>query len=114
MSQDPDKAPDDIRYDADFQAFEAEVQEGLIPKLVDSACTVSLVPRGETDVKFAVELGMSIMLDKPILAIVQEGTSVPKRLLKVADRVIVGDMETSEGIAKLQGEIQSFLATLPD
>jgi hypothetical protein len=46
------------------------------------------VPKGQTDVKFAVELGFSIMLDKPIIAVVMAGTQVPAKLLKIADEII--------------------------
>ena len=112
--QDPDRAPDDIRYDKEFCEFEAEVLEGLVPKLAASAATVSMVPRGETDVKFAVELGMSIMLDKPILAIVDPTTKVSRRLLRVADKVIYADLETRAGLEKAHREIQTFTENLPE
>jgi hypothetical protein len=65
----------------------------LVPKIRDSAVTVSLVPKGQTDVKFAVELGLSIMLDKPIIAVVLPGAKVPAKMVTVADEIVEGDFD---------------------
>lgn len=100
---------DDILTDPEFLAWAKGVQEDLVPKLQDSALCVSLVPNGPTDVKFAVELGMSIMLDKPILALVQAGTKVPERLVRVADRIVEYDPDNMAGAA---AAIQQALADL--
>lgn len=53
-----------------------------------SRLTVSLVPQGPADIKFAVELGLSIMLDKPIIAVVEPGQEIPGKLRAVADRIV--------------------------
>lgn len=78
--------------DADWREFVERVQSGLIPKLRDSAMTVSLVPLDHdgVDIKFAVELGLSIMYDKPIIAVIDPGTVVPDHLARVADLIIEG------------------------
>ena len=74
----------------EWQAFADSALGELVPKLRDSFCTVSLVPTGKTDVKFAVELGFSIMFDKPIIAVVASGTQVPGKLVAVADEIVEG------------------------
>lgn len=74
----------------EWRRFEDRVRKELIPKLDGSAASVSLVPDGKGDVKFAVELGFSIMLDKPIIAVVAPGVNVSRKMRMVADRVIVG------------------------
>lgn len=74
--------------DEDFNAWAKDVQDDLVPKLEQSGVVLQLVPTGPTDIKFAVELGLSIMMDKPIIALVHEGTVVPAKLLAVADKVI--------------------------
>lgn len=71
----------------DWRRFERRVRSRLTPQLRDSALTVSIVPE-VTDVKFAVELGMSIMLDKPIILAVPIGVVPPRKLLDVADAVV--------------------------
>ena len=75
------------------EEWEAHVREELIPKITGSTATLSLVPKGETDVKFAVELGFTLMLDKPLILIVPPGTKVPKRLRRAADAVIEGEIQ---------------------
>ncbi len=105
---------DDYTQTPEWKAWEARVHEELIPKMAGSAAALQLVPTGPTDVKFAVELGFSIMMDKPILALVQPGMEVPAKLLKVADRVIEADLDTVDGHAKVQAEIRAFLDGLPE
>lgn len=64
------------------------VRDDLIPKLKSSAMTISLVPEGDSDLKFAVELGLSIMFDKPLLLVVKPGQRIPSQLVKVADEIV--------------------------
>lgn len=97
-----------MNYEID-QAFIKTVNEGLVPKIEESAYVASLVPTPEdVDVKFAVELGVSIMLDKPIFAIVAPGEKVPDKLLKVADKVIEADVRTEEGQQIIARELAAF------
>lgn len=79
----------DVLDDPEFKAFAARVIGELVPKLQASGVTMTLVPRGEIDIKFAVELGVSIMLDKPILACVPRGAPIPDKLRAVADEIVV-------------------------
>jgi nucleoside 2-deoxyribosyltransferase len=39
-------------------------------------------------VKFAVELGFAIMLNKPIIAVLQPGGTLPDKLRLVADEIV--------------------------
>jgi hypothetical protein len=93
--------------DPDWVAYERRVRDELLPKLEGSALTISLVPRGPTDVKFAVELGLSIMLDKPIIAVVVPGAHMSERLARVADAIIEADLDdpdTRENLATFIAE----------
>jgi hypothetical protein len=61
----------------------------MAPKLENSAVSVSLVPTDRHgDVKFWVELGASIMMDKPIIAVVFDNAPVPAKLRLVADEIV--------------------------
>ena len=82
---------DDIINDPEFREWAEEVERDLVPKIAGSAATVSLVPNGPTDVKFAIELGMSIMLDKPIILILDPGQAIPAALRRVADEIVEVD-----------------------
>lgn len=86
---DEDEAPSpDLFADPDVQAWADHVRTELVPKLAASALTVSLVPEGDADVKFAVELGLSIMMGKPVILAVAPGRTVPPGLAAVADEIV--------------------------
>lgn len=82
----------------DWDRFVEHFRRDTLEKISGSAATISIVPRrGGFDVKFAVELGASIMLDKPILAIAQNGADVPLKLRTICDVVVIADIDTEEG-----------------
>lgn len=68
------------------------MRDFVVPILEETAVTITLIPRGQTDVKFAVELGLSIMMDKPIIALVQPGMSIPSGLAAVAAEIVEVDI----------------------
>lgn len=86
-------------------------REGL-EKITQSAAMISLVPSGGLDIKFALELGAGIMLNKPIIAVVMPGAEIPPKLETVADAVIAADIDTEEGRNELAGVIASVLANV--
>lgn len=95
----------DYENDPEFIEWAKRVKRELVPKLADSACTISLVPEGEPDVKFAVELGLSIMMDKPLILVVRPGTKVPDKLaLIAADIVEVKDWNNTLAVSLQVGE----------
>lgn len=71
-----------------MREFMDKVERDLVPKMRESVVALMLVPEGETDAKFAVELGVAMMLDKPIILLVKEGHQVPEKLQLVADDVV--------------------------
>jgi hypothetical protein len=81
---------DDIWDDPNAKIWVRNVLDEMVPKLADSALVISMVPNGrsEGDVKYWVELGASIMYDKPIIALVLGDTEIPPKLVKVADKVV--------------------------
>jgi nucleoside 2-deoxyribosyltransferase len=91
----------------DWDQWVASVRAGTVKQMAGSAFVASLVPDdGEVDIKFAVELGLAIMLGKPIVAIAVAGRPVPGKLREVADEVIeVSDMDTDAGRDELQAKL---------
>jgi hypothetical protein len=88
-----------MTHEEDTQ-FQKVVMEGLVPKVEGSRVCVSVVPRDGAagiDAKFCTELGVMIMLDKPIIAIVDPSCEVPKKLELVADKIVHADIATDEG-----------------
>lgn len=89
------------------------VREDTVTKMLDSAFVMQLVhEEAEVDIKFAVEVGLSIMLDKPLLAVAPPGTTIPKKLRKVADVIVYADIDTEAGRQTLQREIERFMERL--
>lgn len=105
-----DESP--IRNDPEWRRFAKNVRRDLIPKMRDSAIVMSLVPGGEPDVKYALELGMSIMLDKPIIAVFSPGTKLPEHLVRVADELVEADLDTDEGRQLAVTRLQEAMARL--
>ena len=74
--------------DPDFQEWAERTRTHVMPMIQESALVISLVPKGDADVKFAVELGLAIMLDKPLLIVVQPGQIIAGKLRQVADEIV--------------------------
>lgn len=82
----------EVWEDPEYRDWEDHVRKAVLPMIEESAVTISLIPSGQTDIKFAVELGLSILLDKPIIALVQPGMSIPGGLAKVAAEIVEVDI----------------------
>lgn len=103
---------DDIELSKDWVKH---VKDELIPMIDDSAYVMSLVPKADdVDVKFAVELGLSIMLDKPIIAIVHPGTPIPGKLKTVADYIITADISKDADRLQLVDKLEAILKDIDE
>ena len=92
-------------YDsAEFRSWADDMRERLIPKMRGSAHVMMIAPSMDTkfDIEFAVQIGAAILMEKPLILLVQEGRTVPPKLLKVADRIIETDLRDT---AKAQDQI---------
>jgi hypothetical protein len=87
---------EDIRNNPEYIEWEDRVRTKLIPKIQGSSLTVSIAPRGEPDIKFSVELGLSIMLDKPLILVCEPGQVLPHKLRAIADAVVEVDWRGGE------------------
>jgi hypothetical protein len=95
---------------SEWDRFVDHFRRDTAEKIAGSAAFVSLVPLGETvDVKFAVELGAAIMLDKPILAVIRPGVQVPGKLAAVVDEFVEADLDIEEGQRHFAEAVKRFL-----
>ena len=103
---------EDWANDPEFEAYAQHVIDNLVPVIDGSGATVSMVPKNgdKTDVKFAVELGFSIMFDKPLILMVQPGTKVPNHLRRAADAIIEYDPERPGDVSQ---RIEDALNKMP-
>jgi hypothetical protein len=96
--------------DREWEEFVRAKRESTIRPMAESAFVVQLVPKDwspdDFDVKFALELGASIMMDKPVLAVLMPGVQAPAKLLKVADEVVSADVDTARGQARIKAAIE--------
>jgi hypothetical protein len=95
---------------ADWEAWVAHVREDTVKKMDRSAFVLQLAPPNEVepDVEFAVQIGLSILMDKPILIVIPPGRIPNDRLVRMADRVVVADIDTAEGQAELKKAIDQM------
>jgi hypothetical protein len=110
---------DDWRDDEWYVKYIDHFLADVLPVLQDSAFSVSIVPgprnqnrRG--DAKYWTELGAMIMHDKPIIAIIEPGTEVPERLVRVADVIIEGDITTEAGQQVIQEKLAVAVAKMEE
>lgn len=98
----------------DWNAYVHHVREELFRKMNDSGMNVVLHPKRaeDVDVKLAVEIGLGLMLDKPVILVVPHGTVVSERMLRVADEVVYGSPEDAKDA--LMAAINRVGATLGD
>lgn len=95
------------------EEFEKEIQEKLVPMIKNSGMVVSFVPN-KVDVKFAVELGISIMLDKPIIAVVAQGAKIPEKLARVVDRFVELDLNDPNFQSRLNEAVDGMVDAVED
>jgi hypothetical protein len=95
----------------EWDDFVRRVREDLVLKVAESAFVAPLVPGGDFDVKFAVELGTAIMLDKPIVPVVFPGRKVPPGLRRIAHAVIEleHDLDTEAGQLEMQRRLSAVM-----
>ena len=92
--------------------YARHAREELVPMISASAFTISLAPGGEPDIKFALETGLSIMLDKPIIVVKAPGDTIPKGLEKVAVKVIEADLADPRTAPVLSAAINELVDRL--
>lgn len=106
---------DDWANDPAAKVWIEHVLSDMVPKMKDSAVVAQLIPGDEGEVKFWVELGASIMMDKPIVAVAFEGRSVPKKLRMIADEIVVlPEGMNPEGAEEFKAALNRVLDKLED
>ena len=86
------------------------VHDVTVPGMESSAFVISLVPTdGKADVKLAVELGLTIMLGKPLVVVALPGTEIPGKLRQIADLVLELDPRDPAQGALMARELKNFM-----
>lgn len=100
----------DILRDKRFKKYAKHVREEMVPKMRGSAYVMTVAPTGgDVDVKIAVEIGYAILMDKPLIVLKPAGRTVAEKLLRIADHIIEGDMDTEEGRASISEQLRRLM-----
>ena len=100
---------DDPWNDPGAQNWLHRVRTHVLPMVERSNVCISICPPKEkVDIKFAVELGMMIMLDKPILVVAESDDHVSDKLRAVANAVVIADITTPRGRSRFMSVLQAF------
>lgn len=101
----------DWSEDPDFKKFAEDVLRGTVPKIADSAYVMAIAPMAgnKADIKQAVEIGLAILMDKPLIVIAPTGRTIADRLLRIADHVIEGDLSTEAGRENLAVKMKAIM-----
>ena len=86
------------RTDKAWRDYSERFRREVIPKIVESAVTMSLFS-GEVDVKAATELGAMLLYDKPLILVCIKGAKPPSRLARAAD-VVIEDFDITDPAAQ--------------
>ncbi len=100
---------------AEWDKYVKHVREDVVQQVAGSAAFISLLPgEDELDVSFATQLGMAIMLDKPIIALAVAGRHVPSGLRAIAAEIIEvsGDMDTEDGRQEMADKLEPAIRRL--
>lgn len=84
----------------DGHRWTSHVRHQVLPKLSASTFVMTIDPSGEVDIKIAVELGLAILLGKPIIAVTTPGRVPNRGLTRVADVMIEADYSHPERVAE--------------
>lgn len=95
----------------EFREFEERVRREVAPNVLCSSVFISLTPEtaADVDVKFSLELGLAIMFNKPIIALIRPGTKIPRKLSLVVDRFVEMDMNDPTQMERLTEAIKEMM-----
>jgi hypothetical protein len=79
--------------------------------MIESAITLIITPGGHPDPKICLELGASLLLDKPLILIVTRGRTIPARLRRLADAIVEGDIGEPDFQERVQKAVTEIMQT---
>lgn len=96
--------------DDELDDFIELAKQELVPKMADSRYVISIAPASEDyDLKAAIEIGLCILMGKPLIVLAPMGRTVADKLLRIADHVIIGDLESEAGRTAMYIQLERIL-----
>lgn len=96
----------------DWRKHAERFRKKVLPKIAESKHGLVIAPKttSEFDIDFAMQIGAMILLDKPILLLVPDESTVPPKLARVADKIIEVDMTTEAGRDAAAQRLKEYLS----
>lgn len=109
-------SPRDPWQSSEFKAFAARWGRDVYPMLARSGVSITIQGSSpsEVDIQQALEIGMTLLLDKPLIVICPAGRTVPDQLRRVASAVIEGDLKDPAFQDRLAEVIKTVAEGLDD
>jgi hypothetical protein len=101
---------------SEVDEFWERVRRDLVARVNGAAFAMMCVDASDPlDVHFAAQLGLAIMLDKPLIIVVAPGTRLPLRLVRIAEEIVeldlTGPLVETSGSERLVAAIERVMST---
>lgn len=95
----------DVYEREEFKRWANDMRRRLIPKMEGSNSVLMLAPdlSADFDISFALQIGATIMLEKPLILVIHPGRNIPSKLRAIADKIIEVNLD---GVTMNDAEIQ--------
>jgi hypothetical protein len=97
---------------SELQAFLRSVEafhDNTKPRLEASGMFMLLLLDARPDIHLALQVGMALLMDKPLFIIATRGLWIPPRLRNLAEAVVEGDSFDAAMRTELQAAIMTYL-----
>lgn len=96
--------------------YAEHIRETLIPNMVNTAMAMCIIPDdpAKLDLKIVMEMGLMVLLDKPIIAVVSPGIPVPENIINLAEAIVeMNNPPTEEDGKRMQETITWLISENP-
>jgi hypothetical protein len=98
----------DVFSDPRFVSWAQRMRLYLVPKMESSGSVAFLMgPGGDVDIEQALQLGLCILMGKPLIVVVTDGREVPAKLRAIADHIVEGDLADETTRAAMNAAIEA-------
>ena len=107
---------DDPYDDPGWKAFAADAQAHLLPMLKDSVVTAMNYDghAGDPSIQGALELGLTLLLGKPLIVVAPTNDEIPDGLRRAAALIVIGDASDPAHKVIMQQKIFEFMERIGD
>jgi len=75
----------------EIEKFLKSVADDVGPKIRDSVFCVIALHAGRTDIALALQIGLAVLMSKPLLVVSARGVPIPPQLRLIAAEIVEGD-----------------------